>query len=148
MKVVFNKDVPGSGKRGEIKEVSDGYARNFLLKKNLAEQLTDGVGNRLQAQESKKIKEAEEELQACQSAADRLDGGELSIVEKINEDGRLYAAVTVTKIANLIKKQYGIEIEARQVLVPIPIKIVGEHRATIKFSHGLEAEMTVIVAES
>lgn len=148
MKIILKKDVVGTGKRGEIKEVSDGYARNFLLKKDLAEQVTEGVLTRLQSQVQKKTKEAEEELRTCQRDTAKLDGGELEFFEKINEDGRLYAAVTPTKIATLIKKQYQIEIDPKQVFVPVPIKVAGDHRTLIKFGHGLEAEMTVTVSEA
>lgn len=148
MKIILKKDVAGTGKKGEIKEVSDGYARNFLLKKDLAEQVTEGVLTRLQSQVQKKTKEAEEELRICQRDTAKLDGGELEFFEKINEDGRLYAAVTAVKIVALIKKQYQIEIDPKQVIIPVPIKVAGEHRANIKFGHGLEAEMTVTVSEA
>lgn len=148
MKVIFLQNVPGTGKKGDIKEVSDGYARNFLFLKKLAEPATAGSVNKLKAQEAKQKREVEEELNNFQRDAARLDGQEISVVEKTTTDGKLYASVNPARLAELIKKQIGLAVDPKHIRTPKPIKSIGTHRAIVAFPHGLEAELSVMVSDS
>ncbi len=147
MKVVLLQDVPGTGKRGDLKDVADGYARNFLFKKNLAKMATAEVLAQLKQEEEKRKKQMELELKENQARASRLDGAEIEIKAKTSEAGTLYSAISAQKIAQEIKKSFGLDIRPEQVVVNEPIKEVGEKKVLIKFGHGLEAEARVIISK-
>lgn len=145
MKVVFLKDVAGSGKKGQIKDVADGYARNFLLKQGLAKSASNSVLEEIAFKNTKQAKKEVSSLKQEQKAAAKLDGYEIEITEKTNADGRLYASLSAAKIAESIKKALKITIDPKQIQLENPIKEVGEHDVSASFSHGLEAEFKVIV---
>jgi large subunit ribosomal protein L9 len=147
MKVILLKDVPGTGRKGEIKQVADGYARNFLIKKNLARVATTEVVGKIVAKEEKIVKTNKKELQESQKNASKLDGREIEIIEKASEEGNLYAAVNANKIVKEVKKQLGVDIKSKQVKIETPIKELGEHEVCLTFSQGLEADLRVIVSE-
>lgn len=141
------KNVPGTGNMGEVKDVSDGYARNFLFKKNLAKQATDDSLENLKASEAKKKKEMERDLKENQKKASKLDGENIELSAKVNDKGILYAAINQADIAVAVKKDLKTDIEADQILIAKPIKELGEHTVTIEFGHGLEAELNISVSE-
>lgn len=147
MKVFFLKDVPGTGKKGDIKDVSDGYARNFLLKKNFAKIIDENGIKNIKEQEEKHKKKMARELADSQKMATKLDGEDITIVGKVNEKSILYAAVKPEEIAEAIKKEHKIEISSEKIFIANPIKELGEHVVMIEFGHGLEAELTVFVSE-
>lgn len=146
MKVIFLKEVPGTAKKGEVKDVSDGYARNYLLKQNLAKVVTGNVLVELKVQDEKMKRDAEKELKENQQAASMIDGEEIEIFGKANEVGTLYSAVNSIKIVQEIKKQLRAVVKSDQVVIKQPIKETGEHKLLIKFGHGLEAELRIIVS--
>ena len=146
MKVILLQDVKGTGKKGEIKEVADGYARNFLVKQKMARSATEQALAETKAEEERQRREMERELREFQRDAARLDGRDLEFGEKVSTEGTLYAAVSAAKIAQAIKKQLSITVKPDQVAVPSPIKEVGEHKALIRFGHGLEAEINIVVS--
>ncbi len=148
MKVILLVDVKGTGKRGEIKQVADGYANNFLLPKGLARVATSSAVTKLQASETKKVKEQEKQLGEQQSAASKIDGAEIEVLEKVNKEGKLYAAVSANKIATAIKKQFGVDIKSKQINIEQPIKEAGEYKVKIQLGHGLEADLQVTVSEA
>ena len=143
MKVIFIQNVPKIGKIDDIKEVSEGYARNFLFAKNLAVPATPQMLAEIQTRKSKKLKNAEEALQEEQAVAARLDGLEITLAEKTNASGALYAAVTPQKIVDSLKKS-GFVIDKNQIQLKA-IKQTGQHTAKIRFSYGLEAEISIII---
>ncbi|MBU2542631.1 50S ribosomal protein L9 [Patescibacteria group bacterium] len=147
MKVILIQNVPGTGQKGDIKEVADGYARNFLIKKNLARPATVDAVEKIQAQEKKKAKEMENELKDSQRVADKIDGLEIEILGKTSNTGTLYSAVGAHKIAQEIKKQLGMLIKPNQVELRKSIKECGEFEVKIRFPHGLEADLRVRVSE-
>lgn len=147
MKVIFLKDVQGTGKKGEVKEVADGFARNFLLLKGLAKQATQEAVNALKAHEEKLKREMERELKDSQAAASRVDGREITITAKASENGKLYSAIGANKIAEAIQRQLGIIIKPNQIVCGKAIKEYGERTVLIKFPHGLEANLRVIVSK-
>ncbi len=146
MQVILIQNVPGMGKIDDIKEASEGYARNFLFARNLAIPVTLKVLADLKIRKNKKAKDYEVELRGEQSIADKLDGWELVLKEKVSTGGLLYAAVGPQKVATELVKA-GFEISKDQIILK-PIKETGEYKAKIKFPHGLEAEIRVIVSKS
>lgn len=143
MQVILLQDVKGIGKADEIKEVADGYARNFLFPKHLAVQSSASAAADLMNKMKRAAKEAEKELQREQSLASRIDGLELEFKEKASDGGILYAGITAAKVAEaLTKKGYPV---VKDHVKLTPIKELGSYQATIKFQHGLEAIITVIV---
>jgi len=143
MKVIFLQDVKGLGKTDEIKEVAEGYARNFLFPKHLAVQASTQAIQELKAQQTKKIKDESRDLQQQQSFAEKLNTMSLEFKEKVSEKGMLYAAVSATTIANELKKK-GLNVDKDQIIIG-PIKEVGEYHAKVKLRHGLVASVTITV---
>ncbi|MEK7653324.1 MAG: 50S ribosomal protein L9 [Patescibacteria group bacterium] len=146
MKVILLKNIPKLGEAGEIREVSDGYARNFLLAKNLVEPATEENVKKLELEKEMKAKLAEEDLVVMEKIAERLNGTAIEIKGRVNEEGRLYAAITAPMIIKNLK-EIGFEVKKGQVVLPEPIKEAGEYPVTVTLDHGLEAEITVIVTE-
>lgn len=144
MKIILLQDVEKLGKKNEVKEVADGYARNFLFPNKLAILATQS--EIVKAEEQKKIdaQKAEKELAHFQELASQLDGLELEIEDKADDDGNLFGAISVAKIIEKIKEQ-GFEIEKNQVKITEPIKEVGEREVLIELPHNLEVKVKVIV---
>lgn len=142
MRVVLLKNVPKLGRAGEVKEVSMGYARNFLLAKNLATPATADILARLEKQGKTKAKAAEKDLKNVQGQASGLDGQEIELKEKASEQGKLYAGVTAAKIVKALGTQ-GFKIDKKWVALKEPIKEVGEHEVVLKMEHGLEVKIKV-----
>lgn len=148
MKVILIKDVKGTGKKGDVKSVADGFARNFLLKQGLAKPTSDAAVVELQATEERHRKKEEQELVRSQKAASKIDGKEVEIFQKTNANGTLYAALGAEAVAKAIRSQLKISITPSQVAWKHPIKSTGEHRVTIEFGHGIEAEISVLVSST
>jgi large subunit ribosomal protein L9 len=146
MKVILLKDIENLGKKYEIKEVSDGYARNYLIPKKLVKVANEKNLEWLEKQKEKEEKKAEEELKKVQEAASAVDGQEVVIPVKVGEDGQLFESITIQKIYEKLK-ELGFEIKKKQILLESPIKELGEFPVKIKFPHNLEAEIKVIVVE-
>ena len=148
MKVILVKDVQGTGKKGEVKDVAPGFARNFLIKQGFAKLATPVVMSQMAVKEKKTEKRELLDLKTSQQDAARVDGGVIEMQAKVNADGRLYAALGVTKIAREIKNQLGVVVKAKQITLDDPIKEIGEHHARVSFGHGLEADLTISVSEN
>lgn len=146
MKVILLQDIDKIGKKYEIKHVSDGYARNFLLPKGLAKPATEENLKWLEIQKEEIRKKSEGELEKTQKLASSLDGLEIVISVKIGEKQELFEAITVQKIYEKMKEQ-GFEVKKPQILLKEPIKELGEFPIKIQFSHNLEAEIKVIITE-
>jgi len=155
MKIILLKDVEKLGKKNDIKNVADGYARNFLIPKKLAVLATKSEIAKLAEQKKIEAEKAEEELKLYQELASQIDGLELEISAKIAEEGKLFGTVTTSQIAEKLKEnlsgskalQEGLEIKKEQVKLEQPIKEIGEYEATIEFPHNLEVKVKVIVVE-
>ncbi|MCX6780340.1 MAG: 50S ribosomal protein L9 [Candidatus Magasanikbacteria bacterium] len=143
MKVVLLQEVKGVGKADEIKEVSEGYARNFLFPRHWAVIAKDKALKELSDKKIKQSKDAEADLKMQQDLAAKLDGVEITIKEKASEAGVLYAAVGQAKIMQELGRR-GIKLERNQ-LSNTTIKKAGEYPIKVKLRHGLEAEITVRV---
>ena len=143
MKVILLKNINSLGKQGEIKEVSDGYARNFLIPRQLADIATDELVAHIQRIKQKEKKSAKKELEQSQDIAGKLEGKVFEIRAKASTEGRLYASVHSQEISELLKKQ-GYAVDAKYIRAD-HIKELGEHTVTIILQHGLEARIMLIV---
>lgn len=145
MKIVFLKDVPGVGKKYEVKNVADGYAVNFLIPRKLAEAGTVAMVAR--AEQMGKIAETEKKIQAnlIEKNLDSLSGAVITIAEKANEKGHLFSGIHKEAIATELKKQKGIDVLPEFIDLAHPIKAVGENQIPVKFKDKT-VSFTLIVA--
>ncbi len=146
MQVILLQDVPKIGKQFDIKNVADGYARNFLLPKKLAEPATEAALAALEERRAVAAKKAELELGVIQEMVAQLDGQEFEMMAKADEHGKLFGSITPLKIANLLKEK-NFDVKKSQVKIENPIKEVGEHEVILELEHGLEAKIKIIVNE-
>lgn len=147
MKVIFIQDVKGSGKKGELKEVSDGYARNMLLKKGLAVEATPENINHLKGQQASAQHKIDVEKANAQEAKTKLDGKTVIIKAKAGTGGRLFGSVTTAQVAHSIAEQYGCTVEKKKINLKTEIKAFGTFSAEIRLYSGISANVTVEVAE-
>ncbi len=143
MKVILLKNVPNLGEERDIKEVSLGYARNFLIPQGLAEEATEAKIKEVQARKEKEAKIAELDLEKTEKLAQSLEGQTVEITAKASEEGTLYAAISPAKIATTLKDK-GFEVRKEQIEAS-HIKELGEHEIVIRLDHGLEARITLII---
>ena len=146
MKVILLKDVEKLGKKGDIKEVSDGYARNFLFIKKLAVLATNKAVKELEKQKELEAQKAEEDLKVVEEIVSQIDGLEIEVPTKIDETGKLYGSINEVKISQIFKDK-GMEIKKKQIKIPQPIKEIGEYPVIITFDHGLEADIKLIIID-
>jgi len=145
MRIILLKDVDKVGKKYEIKEVKNGYARNFLIPNSLAKPATKEAVVWLETQKEIEEKKSEKELKKTQEVASTFDGQEIIIPVKIGKErDQLFESITAQKISEKLK-ELGLEIKKNQIELPEPIKELGEYPVKIKFEHNLEAEIKVIV---
>ncbi len=146
MKVVLLADVKGKGKKGELCNVSDGYARNFLFPKNLAIEADSAAMSELKSREAAAAHHKQEEIDAATATAKQLEGKTVVLKAKAGESGRLFGSVTSKEIAEEIKKSLGITVDRKKMNVA-DIKNFGEYSAEIKLYTGITAKITVKVTE-
>lgn len=146
MKVILLKDIENLGKKYEVKEVKAGYVRNFLIPHGLAKPATKEALIWLETQKEIEIKRAEEELKKAQDFASGVDGQEITLAVKVNEQGSPFESINALKIAEKLKEA-GFEIKKGQIELADPIKDLGEFPIKIKLQHNLEAEIKVIITE-
>ena len=147
MKVIFQQDVRGQGKKGEMKEVSDGYARNFLLPRNLAVIATADNLNAMKLKEKAKAAQAAKERAEAQENAKKLEEIEVKVFAKAGSNGRLFGSVTSKEIAEALEAQHGIVIEKNKIVQPEPIKTFGKYDIKCKLGHEISGVLHVIVEE-
>lgn len=147
MKLILTQDVHGTGKKGDIKDVSDGFGRNFLLKNNVAVLATPQALQRLAEEVGRQEKKKKNEEKGDRKIITVLQNREFEMTAKINEDGRLYAAITPKKIAEFIEKQVRLIVPPVAILLDEPIKEIGEHRVDIDLGPGMAATFRLIVSE-
>lgn len=146
MKVVFLQDVEKVGKKFEVKEVADGYARNFLLARDLAKKATSEVLEWVKMQKELAEQKAEEELKSTQEVASGLDDLEVPLAVKVGEEGQLFESINAQRIADRLKEM-GHDVKKSQIQLEDPLKEVGEFPVKIVLEHNLEAEIRVIITE-
>ena len=146
MKVVLLADVKGLGKKGELCNASDGYARNFLFPKKLAVEADSGALNELKNREEAAAHHKKEEINAAKELAEKLNGKTVVITAKAGSGGRLIGSVTSKEIAAKITETLGVTIDRKKMNVA-DIKNFGEYTAEIKLYQGITAKLTVKVTE-
>ena len=147
MKVIFNQDVRGQGKRGELKEVSDGYARNYLLPRKLASEATPDMLNAFKLKEKAKKAQMDRERAAAEETAKRLEGGSVTISARAGQGGRLFGAITSQEISDALREQHGIDIEKNKIVQAEPIKGFGSYEVRAKLGYEVSGKINVLVIE-
>jgi large subunit ribosomal protein L9 len=146
MKVILQKDIPNLGDAGDIKDVSDGYARNYLLPRKLVIVANDS--SKKAAEHQKKLIKVKKEKRKklSEKMAEGLTGIEVRIAAQVGEEGKLFGSVTAMDIAKKLKEQ-GFEVDKRKIIIEHPIKQEGEYSIKIKLDEGQAPEIKVIVAK-
>ena len=147
MKVILTKDVKGQGKKGELKEVSDGYARNFLLPRGLAKEATADNLNTMKLQEKARKAQIEREIAQAKDYAERLGSVIVRVTAKGGEGGRLFGSVTSKEISDALAAQHGMTIEKNQIVQTEPIKNFGSYQIKAKLGHEISGVINVLVTE-
>jgi len=144
MKVLLLKRVPKFGDKGEVKIVTDGYGRNYLMPQGLATPATVDRVEAVVKEKKQKTERAVKDLVATEKLAERINGQLIEITAKANEEGKLYAAVSPVAIVKELKLK-GLDNRKDQIVLPQPLKELGEFTVTISLDHGLEAEITLSI---
>lgn len=147
MKVIFNVDVKGQGKKGEMKEVSDGYARNYLLPRKLAMEANADNLNAYKLKEKAKAAQIAKEKASAQETASKLSGIQVKIAAKAGSAGKLFGSVTSREISEALREQFGIEIEKQKIVQAEPIKSFGAYEVKCKLGYEVTGTIHVLVIE-
>lgn len=150
MKVIFLEDVKGKGKKGEVKNVADGYAQNYLIKNGLAKEATNSSVSALQGQKKAEDKKAQEQLDEANKLKAFLEAEEtvITVKAKSGEDGRLFGSVTSKQVADQLNKQYKIKLDKRKIDLKEPIRALGFVKLEVRLHLEVTATLTVhIVGE-
>lgn len=147
MKVIFNVDVRGQGKKGEMKEVSDGYARNYLLPRKLATEATADNINALKLKEKAKAAQMAKEKALAEENAKKLSGVQVIIRAKAGSGGKLFGAVTSQEISKALKEQFDIDIEKNKIVQADPIKTFGAFTVKAKLGYEVSGTINLMVVE-
>ena len=145
MKVLLTKDVKGVGKAGEIKEVSDGYGKNFLIGKGLAQAATNDVIKKYESTQRKKAADEQAEVERLTALKAQLSDLKVVISKKLGDTGHLFGAVTKDEIAHALEQQHGIQIDKKELDAKHGIKMTGIHDLDLKLGHGMHATLHVEV---
>lgn len=145
MKVILTADVKGQGKKDQVIEVSDGYARNFLFPKKLAVPADAKALNEAKNKEASKQYKIDQERQQALDTAKKLETIKLVFVYAAGPDKRLYGSVTAKDISDMLKKEHGIDVDKRKISLPVPIKSFGTFRADAKLFTGVDGKITIEV---
>lgn len=147
MKVIFLKDVKGKGKKGEIKNVADGYAHNFLIKQGLAVEANQSAMSSLNAQQKKEEKVAQQELEDAKALKEKLEKVTVELSAKSGEDGRLFGSITSKQIADELQKANGIKLDKRKIELQDAIRTLGYTKVPVKLHKDVLATLNVHVKE-
>lgn len=145
MKVLLIKDVKDLGKAGEIKEVSDGYGKNFLIGKGLAQHATNEVLKKYEAAQKKKAAQEAEEIENAKQIAQNFKNLKIKLVHKTGANGALFGAITKDEIAHALAEQHKIEIDKKDINLKNPIKATGSYEVDVKLGHAIHGILHVEV---
>ncbi len=148
MKVILLEDVKSVGKKGDVVEVSDGYARNVILKKNKGMEATGKNLNDLRLKNENDAKKAAAHLQECQELKAKIEEGSITVTIKTGEGGRAFGSISSKEITEEVKKQMGYEIDKKKILLKDAIKTLGNHSVPVKLHTKVTADLKVIVKEA
>lgn len=147
MKVILLQDVKSLGKKGEIVNVNDGYARNFILPKKMGVEATGKNLNDLKLQKNNEKKVAQEQLEAAKVLAEKLGQGKVELAIKVGEAGRAFGSVSSKEIAAAVKEQMGLDVDKKKIQLKETIKSLGTHIVPVKLHPEVTAELKVTVKE-
>lgn len=149
MKVIFLEDVKGKGKRGQVKNVPDGYAQNFLIKNGKAKEASKSAMSQLAGKQRAEKREEAEELKQAQTIKTKLeaDNTVIELTAKAGNDGRLFGSITSKQIAEALNKQFGIKVDKRKIELHEPIKAAGFTNVPVKLHPEVTAKIRVHVEE-
>lgn len=147
MKVIYLQDVKGSGKKGDVKNVADGYARNMLIPKGLAVEATPDNLSKLAGQQSSAQHKIEVDKQNANEAAAKIKEKKLIIKAKAGSNDRLFGSVTSAHVADALKDQLGVTVDKKKIVLSSDIKNFGSYRATVKLYTGISQDVDVEVIE-
>ena len=148
MKVILKQDVKGKGKKGQMIEVAEGYARNFLLPRGLAAPATTDAVNTMRLQERAKARAEAEARAAAAETAKKLESCQVKVPARGGESGRLFGAVTTKGISAALKEQYGLEIDSKRLVLEEPIKSFGAYQVKAKLGYEINGTVYVMVTEA
>ena len=148
MKVILLEDVKALGKKGEIVNVSDGYARNCILPKKLGLEATSKNLNDLKLKKANEAKVAQEQLEEAQALAKKIEAGKVELAIKVGEGGRAFGSVSSKEIAAAVKEQMGYDIDKKKIQLKDVIKTLGTHTVPVKLHPKVTADLKVIVTEA
>ncbi|HXW51759.1 MAG TPA: 50S ribosomal protein L9 [Candidatus Acidoferrales bacterium] len=146
MKVILRADLKGVGKAGTITDVSDGYARNYLLPRGLAQEATEGNLTQAAARKAAEQRRDEKALAEARELAARLQSGPAVVSAKAGERGKIFGAVTNAQIAEAIERTFGVQVDRHRIELDEPIKTIGDHACTVKLAPGVTAKVIVRVS--
>ncbi len=147
MKVVFLQDVKAQGKKGDIKDVSDGYARNYLLPRKLASEATADTLNAIKLKEKAKAAQAAKEKALAEEYAKKLDAVQVTVRAKAGSGGKLFGAVTNEAISKALKEQFDMDIEKNKIVQGDPIKSFGSYTVKAKLGYEVSGNINLLVVE-
>ena len=147
MKVILLEDVKSLGKKGEIVKVNDGYARNFILKKNLGMEATSKNRNDLKLKQANEIKVAKELLEQAQALAARVEEKSVTVTIKAGEGGKIFGSVSTKEISSAVNSQLGLDLDKKKMQLTDPIKSLGTHIVPVRLHKDVIAKLTVKVVE-
>jgi len=148
MKVLLLKDVKGTGKAGEVKEVSDGYGKNFLIGKGLALLATNEVLNKHKAQMRREAEKEAAEIEEAKEIAKKLDAQKFTLKHKIGANGHLIGSITNKEVSEALKEQADIELDKKNITLKSKVKTVGIFEADCKLGHGIHGTVKIdVIAE-
>ena len=148
MKVILQQDVKGQGKKGQLIEVSEGYARNFLLPRKLAVLATADAMNTMKLQEkAKKAEEARQKAEA-EAIAEKLGSAQVKVTARAGANGKLFGAVTSKEVSDALQAQHGIELAKQKIVLDEPIKSFGTYQLKAKLGHEVNGTIHVLVVET
>lgn len=148
MKVIYLTDVKGSGKKGEIKNVADGYARNMLIPKGLAVEPTPKNLNALKGQQDSAQHKIDLDIQAAKEAAEKLNGKKIVIKAKAGSNDRLFGSVTSANVAEAVEEQIGVKLDKKKISLSTDIKNFGSYTAVIKLYKDITEKIDVEVEQA
>ncbi|MDQ3702294.1 MAG: 50S ribosomal protein L9 [Chloroflexota bacterium] len=147
MKVILLSDVENLGRVGDVKDVSRGYARNFLLRRSLVVEASPVQMKRLETLRRQREKEDTRRLSEAQQLAARLEALAVTIPARVGDQGRLFGSVTNQDVAAALREQHGIEIDRRDLELPDPIRTLGTHHVSVRLGGNVQAKLGVSVVE-
>jgi large subunit ribosomal protein L9 len=147
MKVILLQDVKGTGKKGEVKEVAEGYARNYLIPRKLAVLATEGNLNELKERKRREEKRKEDEQKQAQALAQKLNEITVKVATKAGEGGRVFGSVTSKQICQALKEQYQLDVDKKKLQLNEPIRSLGVTKVPVKLHPEVTATLSVQVVE-